>query len=276
MRILTGFLSPSAGTVVFDGQDIRKDPLALRRHLGYLPENVPVYPELTVDEYLLWVAGIKQSPRPKAQVDEVAGRCGLSQERGSLIRRLSKGFRQRLGLAQALLGDTKLLILDEPTVGLDPSQIREIRGLIKELGQDKTILLSTHILPEVERTCDRVLIINRGRIVAEDTPANLTQGALGRGRHLLRLAVSRKDAPEVLAAFRDLPFVSEAEEPEAGADILSLRLTLDTTHDHRAEATALAQAKGWPILEFRPADISLEEAFVSLVTTENTEGAHAN
>ncbi len=277
MRILTGFLTPSSGTVVFDGSDIRANPMALRRRLGYLPENVPVYPELTVDEYLSWVAGIKQSAKPRAQVAEAAERCGLSHERRTLIRRLSKGYRQRLGLAQALLGEVKLLILDEPTVGLDPAQIVEIRELIKELGQERTIILSTHILPEVERTCDRALIINRGRIVAEDTPANLAQGALGRGRYLLRLALSPDQAAEALAAYAAAAFVTQAEEAGSAPENLALRLTLDPARDHRAEATALAQAKGWPILEFRPADVSLEEAFVSLVTTESApEAAHAH
>ncbi|MFW5734541.1 MAG: ABC transporter ATP-binding protein, partial [Oceanidesulfovibrio sp.] len=149
MRILTGYLRPSAGRVVFGGRDIQKEPQALRSRLGYMPENVPLYPELTVEEHLVWVARLKGAKDAKRETAAVLDRCGLSGARSKLVRQLSKGYRQRVGLAQAILGPTRLLILDEPTAGLDPQQIRDIRELIRELGREKTILLSTHILPEV-------------------------------------------------------------------------------------------------------------------------------
>ncbi|AGW12193.1 ABC transporter ATP-binding protein [Megalodesulfovibrio gigas] len=273
MRILTGFLIPSAGEVTLDGRNIRKDPIGLRKRLGYMPENMALYPELRVEEYLQWVARLKQSAAPAKQVPEVMARCGLAHVRGKLIRHLSKGYQQRVGLAQAILGQTELLILDEPTVGLDPSQIREIRNLIKEMGQEKTILLSTHILPEVELTCSRVLIINKGRIVAEDTPANLARAFGGQGRHLLRLGVSEHMQEKVLARYRQESFVKIVEpamqQHGPGAYVLeSDPARLPKDQDERDLLTRVAFAEGWPVLEFKPADMSLEDAFVNLVRTE--------
>ncbi len=271
MRILTGYLQPSAGTVVFDGRDIRENVVRLRKQLGYMPENVPLYPELTVAEYLGWAACIKQSKHPARQVGEVVERCGLAQHRNTLIRHLSKGFRQRVGLAQAILGETRLLILDEPTAGLDPRQIRDIRILIRELGREKTILLSTHILPEVELTCDRAVIIDRGRIVAEDTPAGLVQSFGAQGRYLLRLDVAEAQTEAVLSCFRGVEDVRQVERAEdAGRGTFLLQT--DPVVDRRAAISRLVFEKGWPLLEFKPASASLEEVFVSLVRTEQPEG----
>lgn len=263
MRILTGYLTPSRGEVTFDSRSIDKYPLALRKALGYLPENVPVYPELTVRECLDWTAKVKLAQNPAGSVAEALDRCGLARVEKSLIRHLSKGFRQRLGLAQSILGPTRLLILDEPTVGLDPSQIREIRSLITELGREKTIILSTHILPEVERTCHRVLIINKGRIVAEDTPGNLTRG---KGRYLLRLGLDEAGLEAARGEYESMEHVLRVQTGESGA--ASLFIETEPERDLRPDITALAVNRGWPVLEFKPADATLEEAFVDLVKEE--------
>ncbi len=278
MRILTGYLSPSGGAVRFNSKDIRKHPMVLRKHLGYMPENVPLYAELKVREYLLWAARIKKSPKPVAETNEVMERCGLGEMSGRLIRHLSKGYKQRVCLAQAILGPTKLLILDEPTVGLDPRQIREIRTLIQELGREKTILLSTHILPEVELTCDRALIINKGRIIAEDTPAGLTQAFGGRGNYLLRLDIPATETKVVVEHFQKLPWVRSAGM--ASGDLAlsgegAFFIETDPEKDERSKISAAAFEAGWPILEFKPAQVSLEEVYVSLVREETPAGEEA-
>ena len=181
LRILTGLLSPTDGTVAIDGLNVATHSLEIRRRIGYLPENVALYPELRVQEYLAYRATIKGVGRPqrRARVDEALQRCDLGEVRGRLIGRLSKGFRQRVALADCLLARPPILILDEPTVGLDPHQIRQTRELIRELGRTTTILLSTHILPEVEMICRRVTIIDKGKIVAIDTPDNLRKAMAG-------------------------------------------------------------------------------------------------
>lgn len=275
MRILTGYLSPTAGVVRFNGKDIQKDPMALRRHLGYMPENVPLYPELKVQEYLLWAARVKQSISPAKDSEEVMERCGLKDVSGRLIRHLSKGYRQRVGLAQAILGPTKLLILDEPTAGLDPRQIREIRNLIKELGQEKTILISTHILPEVELTCNRALIIDKGRIKAEDTPAGLTHSFGGHGKYLLRLDMPAAMNDVVLERYSTLPWVEKVEPAPSEMGVGAFYIETDMAEDRRADISREAFLAGWPVLEFKPASMSLEEVYVSLVHEEETEGGEA-
>lgn len=183
MRMLTGFLPPSDGSAVIDGHDMFEDPLAARRAVGYLPESPPLYPEMDVEGYLAYVARLKDVPRRErsAAVERAIERCGLADSRRRVIGNLSKGYRQRLGLAQAIVHDPPVLILDEPTVGLDPTQIQEIRSLIAELagagdGAGKTVILSTHILPEVEAICPRVILIHRGRIVLDGTVEEVTQG----------------------------------------------------------------------------------------------------
>ncbi len=275
MRILTGFLTPSGGTVRFNGKDIRKEPLALRRHLGYMPENVPLYLELRVREYLHWVARVKRSPSPASEAEQVMERCGLAEMSGRLIRHLSKGYRQRVGLAQALLGPTRLLILDEPTAGLDPQQIREIRNLIKELGKEKTILLSTHILPEVELTCNRALIIDKGRIKAEDTPAGLTQSFGSRGKHLLRLDATADKTKDILQQYRAQSWVRKVDQAGSELGVGVFFIETDQDRDHRADISSLAHESGWPVLEFKPAGMSLEEVYVSLVQKETEPGGEA-
>jgi ABC-2 type transport system ATP-binding protein len=188
MRILAGFLTATSGRATIDGFDVFWRPLEVRRRIGYMPENCPLYPEMRVVEYLRFRAGIKglHGGRARKRIDYVLGRCWLTDVRRQLVGTLSRGYRQRVGLADTLLADPPVLILDEPTAGLDPSQIRESRKLIRELGEEHTILLSTHILPEVEMTCDRVIIINRGEVMMEGKLADLR----GQRRSLEELFVS--------------------------------------------------------------------------------------
>ena len=202
MRILTGFSPPSRGTAVVAGYDIKSDPIEVKRRVGYLPESVPLYGEMVVSKFLRYVAEVKGVGRGRrmAEVGRVMERCGLLEVSRRVCRNLSKGYRQRVGLAQALIGDPPVLILDEPTVGLDPRQIIEIRQVIKELGQDHTVLLSTHILPEVTMVCERVLIINRGRIVAQDTMANLARGTARTLEEVFIAAVAQDAAEDEGAA----------------------------------------------------------------------------
>ncbi len=268
MRILTGYLRPSAGRVSFGGKDIQKEPMALRSRLGYMPENVPLYPELTVEEHLSWTARLKNAKDARRDTAEVLHRCGLTEARSKLVRHLSKGYRQRVGLAQAILGPTRLLILDEPTAGLDPQQIREIRDLIRELGREKTILLSTHILPEVELTCDRVLIINEGRILAEDTPGGIASAFGRKGSHLIRLDAPESDSGAVVAALSRPAWAGAveyaADQHGPGAYIV----VTDNAADYRADIVRTATEAGYGVLEFKPAGAGLEDAFVNLVHRE--------
>ncbi|MBT8763826.1 ATP-binding cassette domain-containing protein [Desulfohalobiaceae bacterium Ax17] len=263
MRILTGYLVPSSGQVIFDGQNIQKAPLLLRKNLGYLPETAPIYPELKVIEYLQWVARIKSCAHVDKDVQEVMGKCGLTPVKNKLIAHLSKGYRQRVGLAQAILGNPKLLILDEPTVGLDPGQIREIRELIRELGKERTILLSTHILPEVELICDRVIIINKGRILADDNVDNLVQRA-GRGRHLLRVGFETLNMDELKERLSALKGVHQFDI-QTSKDEVIIHVQAEPGKDIRADLSDFVYGLKGKILEFRPVDLSLEQAFVNLV-----------
>ncbi len=269
MRMITTFLRPTAGTITVAGINADDDPVGLRRNIGYLPENVPLYPEMRIDEYLRFRADIEEVPHRHqgARIDDVVERCLLSDVRRQVIGTLSKGFRQRVGLASALIHQPTVLILDEPTVGLDPNQIIRIRELLVELGQDHTVLLSTHILPEVETVCDRVLIINRGRIVADGTPDGLRSRMAGKPI----LEVVFKDAPEdqVLGAFESLTGL-------LGVDCLDdgrFRLECDTTGDLREPIFRLAVDRGWTLLEMSPGKASLEDVFVRLTTDEQADPA---
>ncbi|THB64604.1 MAG: ABC transporter ATP-binding protein [Desulfovibrio sp.] len=264
MRILTGYLTPVSGEVVFDGKNALDNVVSLRRELGYMPENVPLYPELEVGRYLLWAAKVKESADPMAQVAEVMERCGLTHMAQRRIRHLSRGYKQRVGLAQALLGSAKLLILDEPTVGLDPGQIREIRSLIRELGKERTILLSSHILSEVELTCDKVVIINQGRILAQGAPGELA-GAMGGGRFLVRLGLGETPAKDALQRIEQQGFVSSASPAPEGHGEDAFVVEVDRTTDRRADLSRFLFDQSWSLLEFRPSGPGLEEAFMNLV-----------
>lgn len=264
LRMVTGFLPPTAGAVRVAGQDMTTSSLAARRNLGYLPENVALYPELRVREYLAYRAqleGLARARRREA-IDRAVERCLLAEVRDQVIGTLSKGYRQRVGLAAAILHQPPVLVLDEPTVGLDPKQIIAIRGLIRELAQEATLLLSTHILPEVELLCDRVVIMDRARIVAEGTPETL--GERSRGEPVLRVAV--EGSPDGVAdALGALPGVTAVEADEAHGGRFRLRCEGEPP---AAEVFRLAVERGWVLVELVTERVSLEDVFVHLTTRE--------
>lgn len=270
LRLITGYMPPTTGKITVAGFDVGANPLAVKRRIGYLPENPPLYPELTVREYLAFAAGVKGIPRSAVgrEVGEAMAKAGVEEVAGRLIGNLSRGYRQRVGLAQALLGSPELLVLDEPTVGLDPVQIAEIRRVIKDLAGQHTVILSSHILPEVNQICHRVLIMNQGRILAQDTPASLA-AAMGGGQ--LRVKI-KGPAPEVEAALRGIGGVREVRRQPSGAAEATgpetYLLELLPGHDVREELFFALAARGWPLLEMQLHQISLEEVFLQLVTEE--------
>jgi ABC-2 type transport system ATP-binding protein len=267
MRILTGFLPASSGTASIAGFDVFKQPIEARRHLGYLPENVPLYTEMSVGAYLDFMAKIKAIPGGvrKARVDEAMEMTDITDRRNQLIGKLSKGYRQRVGLAQALLGKPPVLILDEPTVGLDPRQIIEVRDLIKGLAGEHTVILSTHILPEVSVTCSRVIIISDGRLVAVDTPENLAHRL--RGSENIRVEV-RGPRDAVAQKLRTLPKVLNVEMEGLDNGRAALTVACDANTDLREEIARSVVEGGWGLLEMRPVGMSLEEVFLQLTTSE--------
>jgi ABC-2 type transport system ATP-binding protein len=274
MRILTGFLPATSGTAQVAGFDVFNDSLEVRKRIGYLPENPPLYLDMSVSAYLDFVARIKNVPAEKrqARVDDAMAKTNISDKRHELIKRLSRGYKQRVGLAQALVHDPEVIILDEPTVGLDPKQIIEVRHLIKGLAGSHTIILSTHILPEVSMTCDRVVIINRGRIAAIDTPANLTMQLKGGQNVLLEVAAEQN---AVSAAVREIPGVRKVTSEPAGANgRVALMVEVSAGQDVRSQIAARIVGKGWPLYELRGVNLSLEEIFLEL-TTEDSEHAEA-
>lgn len=267
MHILAGFLPPNSGRAVVAGYDVEQSPLEAKRRVGYLPENPPLYLEMTVDSYLRFVGRIKglKSADLTRRLEYVKERCGLADQGRRLIKHLSKGYRQRVGLAQALIHDPDVLILDEPTIGLDPKQIIEVRELIKSLGGDHTVILSTHILPEVSMTCERVIIINNGRIVAVDTPGNLTS-QLGGGRRVELVVGGAAAAAE--AAALALPGVRLLERREMEPAQLRLLLETDGNRDLRPQLARAVVEAGADLYQIRVESMSLEEVFLKLTTQE--------
>jgi len=270
MRILTGFLPATSGTAQVAGFDVFNDSLEVRKRIGYLPENPPLYLDMTVSAYLDFVARIKNVPAEKrhASVEDAMVKTNIQDKRHELIKRLSRGYKQRVGLAQALVHDPQVIILDEPTVGLDPKQIIEVRHLIKGLAGSHTIILSTHILPEVSMTCDRVVIINRGRIAAIDTPANLTTQLKG-GQHVSVEVGADQNA--VTAAIRELPGVRKVTAESANGRVAAI-VEVSPGQEIRSQLAAKIVGKGWPLFELRGVNLSLEEIFLEL-TTEESESA---
>lgn len=259
MRILTGFMPPTSGTARIAGHDVFYDSLEARRKIGYLPETVPLYTEMTVRGYLEYMARLRGVKSRKASVDKALEATRLEERADTIIAKLSKGYRQRVGLAQALVHDPAVLVLDEPTIGLDPKQILEVRELIRELGKDHTVILSTHILPEVSQICTRVIIINEGSIVAEDSPENLT--ALISGGEKLFIDVDAA-SDQVLKVLRRMPHVVTVEPGrQRGYEV-----TCAVGTDCRAEVARQIVNNGWGLLEMRPVGLSLEEVFLKLTT----------
>ncbi|MCL4487875.1 MAG: ABC transporter ATP-binding protein [Chloroflexi bacterium] len=266
MRILTGFMPPSSGTARVAGYDIFSESLKARKRIGYLPESVPLYTEMTVYDYLDFAARLRDVPHRDTAIERAMEMTNLGERADTLIGKLSKGFRQRVGIAQALVHEPEVLIMDEPTIGLDPKQIIEVRNLIKSLGGEHTVILSTHILPEVSQTCTRVLIINDGKIVAEDTPARLTARVRGAEHIFLQVA---KPAPEIPSALEKVQGVLGVQAKDSATGTYEIETTLGT--DRRADIATMAVQKGWGLLELRPVGMSLEEVFLKLTTEESEQ-----
>jgi len=257
MKIATCYLPPTSGTIVVNGHDVVQDPIAVRRMVGYLPEHNPLYLDMYVHEYLEFVAsvyGLKGSVA-KARVREMVELCGLTLEQGKKIGALSKGYRQRVGLAQALVHDPQVLILDEPTTGLDPNQIVEIRALIKRIGQDKTVIFSTHIMQEVAAICDRVVIINRGKLVADSDVASLQAGNSGE-----KITLVEFEQPIQMQLLQTIAGVVKVELVQNA----TYRITSRQDADIRASVFRIAAEQNWPLVGLRQGENSLEQIFQQL------------
>ncbi|MDX6766045.1 MAG: ATP-binding cassette domain-containing protein [Candidatus Methylacidiphilales bacterium] len=262
MRILTGYLPATSGDVRIAGHDLLNESLQVRRKTGYMPENVPLYPEMRVREFLEYRAALKGLDRRKtrSRVPLVMEKCGVDSVSAKMIGNLSRGYRQRVGLADALVHDPELLILDEPTAGLDPNQIRSVRDLIKSLGKEHTILLSTHILPEVEMICDRAVIINRGRIEASDTLENLAKMV-----HTASLFLEVRAEREIaVKKIKELAPVSDVQVHAEADGWLTLECLARPGEDAREAADQLVKNEKWPLREFRRGKATLEDVFVEL------------
>lgn len=269
MNMITDCLRPTAGTAVLGGFDIDTDADQARKMIGYLPENPPLYPDMTVSEYLEFVYALKKCTLPKDEhLAQVCGMTGLTEVSGRLIRNLSKGYRQRTGLAQALIGDPKVLILDEPTVGLDPKQIIEIRETIRSLSQKHTVILSSHILPEVQAVCDRILVIHHGKIVADGTPAELSDRM--EGAEQLEMTIEGT-ADDILRILRAVPSVSEAICIREDGKKSVYRITAEPDADVRRDVFDALSQNRMAILSMQQVELSLEQIFLELTDSDETE-----
>ncbi|PKK83872.1 MAG: ABC transporter [candidate division Zixibacteria bacterium HGW-Zixibacteria-1] len=264
VRIITCYLSPSTGSVTVDNYDIMTESLEVRKRIGYLPENAPLYPEMNVVDYISFVREMRRETASAngKRIKEVVGICGLSSVTGKQIGELSKGFRQRVGLAQALIHDPEILILDEPTVGLDPNQIIEIRNLIRELGREKTIILCSHILPEVEATCNRVLIINEGSIVADGTPGELQASFEGKTKISLQVKGNIASFNEKILQLEGVERIVNSKP--LGTDFVELDLETDKSLDPREKIFNLCVENHSVLMEIKREETSLEDIFRKL------------
>ncbi len=266
MRIITGYMPPTEGTARIADYDIVEDSLEAKRRIGYLPEILPLYDDMTVGSYLGFVADIKKLPKnkKKSMINTAMEKCGITEVRGRLIGHLSKGYRQRIGIAQAIVHNPDVLVLDEPTIGLDPKQIIEIREFIKGLAGEHTVILSTHILPEVAMTCTQVAIINEGRIVLEDTLKNLSERVKGIISVVLK---TNYGGDEVIDKIKSLPFVSKVTENAKGEFVVEA----EGEADLREGLAKLVIENGWGLLEIRPVTPTLEEVFLKVISGEVEE-----
>lgn len=260
MKIVTGFMAPSSGSASIAGFDVFENPIEVKKRIGYLPETPPVYSDLYVSEYLRYVAQLKKVPKEKINtfVDRAIEKTNLGSVRNRLIHHLSKGFKQRVGIAQAIVSDPEVLILDEPTVGLDPKQVAEIRDLIRELKGQHTIVLSTHILPEVQATCEKVVIISRGKIVAQDTIDNLSKLEKGQGRIFVRLRKEVSDLKSVIAGIDDVMSV------DPGATKKEWRIDFKGDDETIEKVSAKIVTNGLGLIELTPSKVDLEDVFLKL------------
>ena len=266
MRMITCYMPPSSGKIVVDGLDTGENSLDIRRKIGYLPEMAPIYHDMNVVDYLDYVADLRhiEGDNRTKRIKSVVDHCGLGGVMHKYVGQLSKGYRQRVGLAQAMIHDPDILVLDEPTAGLDPNQIVEIRTLIKEIGRAKTVILSTHILSEVQATCSRIVIINQGRIVADDTPEGLQASAQGRN---VVLATLKKGAADVLPKTRALSGVEEVRQVSQNGDV-RLRIETGAGRDVREDFYRLAVRENWVLLEMQAETHSLEDVFHRLTVED--------
>ena len=274
MRVLTGYMPPTEGKAIVAGYDVFEQPIEAKRRTGYLPETPPLYPDMTVHEYLSFVSKIKGIARAerKARVEEMMRKTHVLDVADRHCSKLSKGYRQRVGLSQALMHNPDVLILDEPTAGLDPKQIIETRQLIRGLAGDHTIILSTHILPEVSQTCQRVVIINRGKVVAVDTPDNLTSRLRGSETMYLQVDAAGADAAAVL---QRIPGVTRVAVSDTKQQVIGYEVDSEAGRDVRRELAAAVVGRGWGLLEMRPLRMSLEEIFLHVTTEEEPQAAVA-
>ena len=275
MRIITGYMPASEGTVQVDGFDVFENPLDVRRRIGYLPENPPLYLEMPVNVYLRFVAKIKGVPRDQLEneVLRVMERVNIVDVKDRIIAKLSKGYKQRVGIAQALLNDPPVMILDEPTIGLDPKQIHEVRELIKDLAGKHTVVLSTHILPEVEQTCHRVIIIDHGRIVAVDTPQNLRFQLQGAERITIEVG---GPTSEIMSKVRSLPGVVDIKKVGDTDGHHTFQVEGELKKDIRSDLARVIVQNGWGLYGLQAATMSLEDIFLKLTTTDAEESEKQN
>jgi ABC-2 type transport system ATP-binding protein len=269
MRILTCYLPATAGRVAIAGRDVFSDSVEVRRNIGYLPEGVPLYPEMRVREYLAYRARIKEVPERerRKRVEYVMDRCGVADAERKLIGSLSKGYRQRVGLADALVSDPPVLILDEPTIGLDPNQVRLVRDLIRDLGEKHTVLLSTHILPEVEMVCGRVIIIQNGKLVFQDTLAAIGRESSGGAKVVVEARVEPAEAEKAAAVLRDVPGVLHVRA-DGGSPWSVFEIEVAPGADVREEVGRRMVRNGWAVRELRREQPSLEDIFVRLTAID--------
>ena len=263
MRILTGYMPPSGGEAIVAGYDVVEESLEVRKRVGYLPETVPLYNDMTALDYLKFMAELRQIPQAEDRAWETLELVDLDERANSYIGNFSKGMRQRVGLAQALLHRPEVIILDEPTIGLDPAQVVEVRKVIREIGRDRTVLFSTHILSEAQQLSDRVLIINKGRIVAEDTPENLQSRVLGAERVLLRV---RGDADGLDATIKKVKGTRKVEPKQED----TVEFEFSAGQDVRPQVAKAVIQAGYELMELRPVGMSLEEIFLELTDDKAT------
>jgi ABC-2 type transport system ATP-binding protein len=274
LRILTGFMPPTAGSAAIAGHDVLTDSVAARAAVGYLPENTPLYGDMRVEEYLHYRGKLFNMTRKDRirRIDQVCDRCGLSHNRRRLVGELSKGNRQRVGLAQALLHEPPVLILDEPTIGLDPNQIGHVRELIRELRGKHTILLSSHILPEIEKTADRVMIVARGKVVADGTPDELRQRSAVGGKVVLEV---KAPEAEVTQALHQTGQVKQVETTQRDGWTRALIEPREAAADLRQTAARVAQQKQWPLREVRSEAATLEQFFIQITAAQSSAATQA-
>jgi ABC-2 type transport system ATP-binding protein len=268
MRILTCFFPPTSGKATVAGYDVTESPIEVRKRIGYMPETVPLYPDMKVTTYLNFVAEAKgmDKGKKKRKISEVMEQCGIVDVSHRLVGNLSKGYRQRVGLAQALINDPEVLILDEPTIGLDPKQVVGIRELIKNLAGDRTIILSSHILPEVSMTCEKVIIIHQGEIVAVDTPENLTEKLQKTSKISVQIEGIKQEVTAKLKTMPGVVAVLEKEEDPPG--VFSYEIESEKEKEISGELSYLVYNNKWKLVEMRPVKMSLEDIFIKLVTEE--------